>query len=143
MDNDERQLKLLGTLHYVYAGVSALAACVFLVHLLIGVMMIIHPESMQGEDGPPPEAMGWMFAVMGAGAIFAGWAFAVLVLLAGRALCRRVRHVYCMVIAALCCLSFPLGTALGVFSLVVLARPSVKGLFISGTDASRKRAVVT
>jgi hypothetical protein len=34
-----------------------------------------------------------------------------------------------MVIAIITCLSVPLGTALGVFTLIVLARPSVKQLF--------------
>ena len=142
LSNDEQQLNLLGTLHYVFAGLCTLGACVFIVHLVIGLMVLINPESMQSKGDMPPEAMGWMFTVMGGAGLLGGWTLAALVLFAGRALKRRVRHVYCMVIAALCCLMFPLGTALGIFSLVVLARAPVKELFISG-EAARKQSAMS
>lgn len=48
---------------------------------------------------------------------------------AGRSLSRRRHYVFCLVAAGLACLSFPLGTALGVFTFMVLQRPSVKALF--------------
>ena len=35
----------------------------------------------------------------------------------------------CIVMAALACLSMPFGTVLGVFTIIVLARPSVQALF--------------
>jgi uncharacterized BrkB/YihY/UPF0761 family membrane protein len=38
-------------------------------------------------------------------------------------------HTICIVAAAFCCLSFPLGTILGVFSLIVLMKPEAKYLF--------------
>jgi hypothetical protein len=37
-----------------------------------------------------------------------------------------------MVIAAIQCAFTPFGTVLGVFTLIVLVRPSVKALFLSG-----------
>jgi hypothetical protein len=36
---------------------------------------------------------------------------------------------FCFVLAVFTCLNFPLGTALGVFAIVVLNRPAMKALF--------------
>ena len=38
-------------------------------------------------------------------------------------------HTLCIIAAAFCCLSFPLGTILGVISLVVLLKPEAKQLY--------------
>ena len=43
------------------------------------------------------------------------------------------RQTFCVVVAAISCCFTPLGTVLGVFTLIVLFRPSVKALF--GLDA--------
>jgi hypothetical protein len=52
--------------------------------------------------------------------------------LAGRFLARRRHHTFCMVIAAVACTFMPLGTVLGVFSLIVLSRESVRESFAPG-----------
>ena len=48
---------------------------------------------------------------------------------AGRSLQQHRRHAFCFVIVCLSCLLAPLGTALGVCSILVLSRPRVKDLF--------------
>jgi hypothetical protein len=48
---------------------------------------------------------------------------------AGRSLAARKRYTFCIIVAAISCTFFPLGTALGVFTILVLSRPSVKALF--------------
>jgi hypothetical protein len=55
--------------------------------------------------------------------------WAVLCLLTGISLNAQRRRTLCMVTAGLMCLNIPLGTILGVFTFVVLSRPSVKALF--------------
>ena len=50
-------------------------------------------------------------------------------LTAGRSIKRRKRHAFCLVVAGLSCFFMPFGTILGVFSLIVLNRPSIKLLF--------------
>lgn len=42
---------------------------------------------------------------------------------------RRKRWLLCMVVAAIECLSIPVGTVLGFFTIVVLLRDSVKKMF--------------
>ncbi len=56
-------------------------------------------------------------------------AVAALSYLTGRFLSRRQHHTFCVVISALNCMYMPLGTALGVFTILVLQRPSVRTLF--------------
>lgn len=73
--------------------------------------------------------MGWMFAVGGGLFVVLGWAMAICTFFAGKFLSERRRRTFVFVIACINCLSVPIGTALGVFTLLVLERPSVKGLF--------------
>jgi hypothetical protein len=74
--------------------------------------------------------MGWFFVGFAAIMILFGWAFAFCMILAGRSLAARRRYTFCIVMAAIGCLFMPFGTVLGVFSVIVLLRPSVKELFI-------------
>jgi len=53
----------------------------------------------------------------------------VLHLLAGAGLRNRTRYVLILVMSGLACLSVPLGTGLGIWTIMVLQRPSVKALF--------------
>jgi hypothetical protein len=61
--------------------------------------------------------------------IVAGWTLAGLMVLAGRSLAARTRYTFCLVIGAVECLFMPVGTVLGVFTIIVLVRESVKGMF--------------
>jgi len=60
---------------------------------------------------------------------FCGWALSVLMIVAGRKLRRRAAHTFCIVIAAIECIFMPFGTVLGIFTLIVLTKESVKKLF--------------
>jgi hypothetical protein len=53
-------------------------------------------------------------------------------LLAGYNLSRKKRYLFCFFIACIYCIQIPLGTILGVFTIVVLARPGVRELFDRG-----------
>ena len=67
--------------------------------------------------------------MLGSCFIVVGWVFAALVLMAGRCIAGRKSYTFCFVVACVECLWAPFGTCLGVFTLVVLNRPSVKALF--------------
>jgi hypothetical protein len=82
----------------------------------------------QGPSPPPAEFFAvfkWFYAVMGA------WYVSSLVLnvLAGIYLRARKHRTFCIVVAALNCLHMPFGTVLGIFTIVVLARDSVRTAF--------------
>lgn len=132
VDQDLEHLRLLKILTYVYAGITAVFSLIPLIHLGMGVAIVsgalpMGPASPGG--GPGPELMGWLFIAIGGAIIVIGESLAIACLFAARSLGEHRRRVYCMVVAAFECINMPLGTILGVFTLVVLARPSVKALF--------------
>jgi hypothetical protein len=131
-NQDQEQLKLLSIFHYVVGVLAAIFSCFFIIHLVIGIIAIVSPQSMAGTHSePPPAFFGWLFAAIGGGMLLLGWTFAVCLIVAGRFLSQRKKHLFCLVMAGVSCLFVPLGTALGVFSIIVLTRPSVKELFTS------------
>ena len=124
---DAEHLRLLTVFHSVVAALTAFFACFPLIHLGMGVFMLMKPESF--KPNPPPPFLAWFFVIAAALAILAGWTLAGLFLLAGRNLARRRRYLFCQIVAGIGCIFMPFGTVLGVFTLLVLARPSVRELF--------------
>lgn len=128
MNQDEEHLRLLSIFHYIVAGIVALFSLFGAFYLIMGVMMVTIPGHF-GEGAPPPLFVGWMFIVLGAGFILCGITLAILILITGLSLHRKRHYTFCMVIAAIECLFMPYGTVLGIFTLIVLLRDSVKALF--------------
>lgn len=126
---DAEHLRLLSIFHYVLAGIIALFACIPLIYVALGMGMLLSPEAFADGGEPAPAFMGWMFVVMGAVFVLGGWAMAFATFKAAQYLKRRQRHTFCLVVAGLMCLFMPLGTVLGVFTLVTLSRESVRALF--------------
>jgi hypothetical protein len=77
----------------------------------------------------PPPFVGWLFVGIAAAIIVCIWTLAIALLVAGRSLANRKRYTFCLVVAGVECIFVPLGTTLGVFTLIVLLRDSVKRLF--------------
>ncbi len=127
---DQQHLQLLSIFHYVVGGLTVLFACFPLIHVALGLAMIYAPDSMGAKPGEqPPAAVGWLFTCMGGAMFLGGVAVAVCIILAGRFIRRRARYWFVFVRACFQCAIFPFGTALGVFTIIVLSRPSVKALF--------------
>lgn len=131
VSQDGEHLRLLSIFHYVVGGLLALFACIPLIHVALGATFLLHPDAFnKGQPQPfPAQMFGLMFVVIGGVFVLGGWLAATLIFTAGRFLGRHTHHTFCVVIAALSCVFFPFGTALGVFSLLVLLRPSVKEMF--------------
>jgi hypothetical protein len=128
---DAEQLKLLATFHYVLAAVGALFACLPLLHVGLGIMMITRPDWMTNghKASAPPAFFGYFIVAMAAFFILLGWTMAVCTFLSGRYLNQRRRRTFSFVVAAILCVFMPLGTVLGVFTLVVLSKESVIKLY--------------
>jgi hypothetical protein len=130
-EQDNEHLRLLSLFHYVVGGLMALFSLFPIIHVGIGIFMMTHPGRFnQGAPSPfPVEWLGVLFAAVGAFVILCGWTLAGLTLFSGRCLARRKHRLFCTVVAGLNCMVVPIGTVLGVFTLLVLLRPSVKTLF--------------
>jgi hypothetical protein len=127
-DRDEEHLRLLATFHYVLAGIAALFALFPIVHFVIGTAMVAS-ASRRGQGVSLEQWMGWFFVLMSILMIVGGLAFAACLAIAGRCIAHRRRYTFCLVMAGIACLFFPVGTVLGVFTIVVLTRDSVRSLF--------------
>ncbi len=128
---DEEHLKLLSIFHYVMGGFVGLSALFPAIYLVMGLFMVFAPDKFMGKHPgePPPEFLGWFVLGIGCATMLFSLAMAVCIVFAGRSLARRSRYTYCMVMAGIECLFMPFGTVLGVFTLIVLMRESVKELF--------------
>lgn len=129
MEKDQNELNLLSILHFVMAGLAALVGSIPVVHLLLGFRMLTDPSFLGGGGPPPPFNPGWLFVIVGALAILLGWSWAFVLVFSGLSLRSQRRYWLSFVVACITCLNFPLGTALGVFTLLVLSRPSVKQMY--------------
>ena len=97
---------------------------------------LIRQHIGSGEEfGGLHRMAGWILLGAGTAYLLVGLAFALLLAFAGRSLQKRRRYTYCFVIACIACLFMPVGTVLGVFTIVVLSRTSVKTLFGRGVQA--------
>jgi hypothetical protein len=137
MNQDREHLRLLAIFHYVGAGLAALFSLFPLLYTTIGAIFIFaarHPSAAGPKPGEelPPEFLGWIFAVLGALLFLIGIAMAICILIAGRSIAHRKRYSFVLVMACIECLFNPFGTILGVFTIVVLPRESVKALFSTG-----------
>ena len=125
---DDEQLNLLAVFHYVVAALAGLFALFPLIHVGLGLAMVFAPEKFD-KGNPPPAIAGWFFVGFAALFILIGFTFAALTFVAGRSLAKRRRYTFCLVMAGVECMFMPFGTVLGVFTIIVLIRESVKQLF--------------
>ena len=128
-NRDEEHLKLLSIFHYVLGGVMGFFACIPFIHVGIGVLALMGKMSSSGGGPPPPPIFGWIFVIMGSLFIIMGWTLAILLLIAGGRLRKRRNWTFCFVVACVSCLFTPMGTVLGVFTILVLIRDTVKAAF--------------
>jgi hypothetical protein len=127
---DAEQLRILSICHYVVAGMQALFGCTPIFHFLAGAFMLFGP-GLSGKSGNGGAAIVGGFFMTFAGLwMLVCWTLATCVVIAGRNLIERKHHMFCLVVAGvMAAMCIPLGTALGVFTIIVLVRPSVKQAF--------------
>jgi hypothetical protein len=129
MARDEEHLQLLAIFHYVVGGLAALFALLPGIYLIMGLFVVFASHALPGNGQLPPVFLGWLLVFLAGVFITIGLTVAALVLAAGRCLSRRRHYTFCLVMAGIECIFMPFGTVLGVFTIVVLVRESVKPLF--------------
>ena len=132
-DEDASQLRLLSIFHYVVAAITGLFSLIPVLHLVMGLAVATGNLPMEtgtsGVHAVDPRLFGWFFVAFAGVFIACGLTLAGFMAHAGRCLRRRRRYTLCLVVAAVSCMMMPVGTVLGVFTLIVLMRPSVKAAF--------------
>lgn len=128
VNEDLSHLKILSICFYVKAGLTAMTALFFSIYIFLGAFFMAADIPRKAND-PPPELLGGIFVGLGLVLMVIFFALAFLAFWAGRSLSKHKNYNFCIVIAALVCLSMPLGTILGIFTIIVLMRDSVKAIF--------------
>jgi hypothetical protein len=82
----------------------------------------------------PARMFGLIFFLIGGAIVLFGWTLAVVTAYAGRCIKRREKYTFCLIAAGFNCMHIPIGTILGVFTLIVLTRESVRQLFEAKSD---------
>jgi hypothetical protein len=136
---DRQHLKVLAILHYVLGGLEIFAGFFALIYVGVGIFMFYVPTlaaqqpQRPNQPGPPPEALfsiiGWVYILLGGVMSLWFWTIGGLAIAGGRCLTSYRRWTFCIVVAAISCLFMPLGTILGIFTIVILMRPTVKERF--------------
>lgn len=115
-----------------------LFSCMPLMHMFMGLMMVMDVGNMQeamvaqNETQPmpfPPALFGWFFFGVGLLFFLIGQAISISVIISGRFLHQRKNYMFSFVLACIACMFVPFGTVLGVFTIIVLSRESVKMLY--------------
>lgn len=133
MDNDVQHIKILSIFHFVVGGLSAVFSSMFLIHLFMGLSLLISPESWSGGNSEaPPQFFGYMLTFIGALFFLLGIAFSCCVVYSGLLLKRIKKRIFSLVMACVECIFIPFGTVLGVFTIIVLSKESVKQLYDDG-----------
>ena len=127
---DADHLRLLSIFHFVGAGLAFLAIFFLLAHFAIFHTVFSNPQMWenQKQSAPPAEFFAlfkWFYL------LFAIWfvGSCVLNLLSGLFIRSRKHRTFSLIVSAINCLYIPLGTALGVFTIVLLMRDSVRQLY--------------
>ncbi len=128
MPQDQEHLRLLAIFHYIVGGLAVLFSFFPLLYGAFGLLILHAPAHPQHGD-PPPPFLGWLFIGFGLFFFVLGLIFAACIVLSGRFLAHRTHYWFTFVLACIECLFFPFGVILGVFTIIVLSRSSVKELF--------------
>ena len=138
---DADHLNLLAIFHFVGAGLAVLGILFLLAHYMMMHAVFANPDVWKNQKQPmpvPPEQifamMKWFYLAGAAWFVASGG----LNVISGLGLRTRKGRTFSLVVAGINCLYIPLGTLLGVFTIVVLLRDSVRELYAAGAHGDGK-----
>jgi hypothetical protein len=135
---DDEHLRLLTIGFYVSAAVTAFFSLIGLFYAAMGFFIgtvsnsarNVAEGSQGAENAVAPQFIGALFGIIGLVIFVVALAFAGAKVYAAVCLKRRRGRTFCLVVAAISCLEMPWGTLLGVFTIIVLERPTISRQFL-------------
>jgi len=128
---DAGHLDVLAIFHFVAAGMGLLGIGFLGLHFALFHAFLSNPAMWAAQKNPPPKELFAMFQWFYV--LFGIWfvASAILNLISGLCIRRRTHRIFSVVVAAFNCLQMPLGTVLGIFTIIVLMRDTVREVYQS------------
>jgi len=139
MNKDLYHLNLLSKFHYAVAVIIAVFSLFPIIHLFIGISILtggFFAEGANQNEPFPSFLFGIMFTIIPLIFILGGLTLAVCTFIAGRKLLKREGYTFCLIVAGCLCMMMPFGTVLGVFTIILLMKDSVKLQFTESVRAS-------
>ena len=129
-NKDDEHIKLLVIFHYITAGLTLLGILFLFLHYYMLFSVMMNDAMWQNSNEPPPPkefflVFRWFYVFMGALMIAGG----VLNILSANFMRKRANRMFSIVVSGMNCLSMPLGTALGIFTIIVLMRSTVQSSY--------------
>ncbi len=138
---NNEHLRLLSIFYFVFGGLSLLVAFILIIYAVVlriifsstGVIDSIESSGTYMEM-PMNIIVGFLIAIL-----ILVTVIGVLQIVAGFKLRNKTNRIFSLVMGVIALPSFPLGTALGVFTIVVLTRPSVIEMYDKQPELKRQR----
>jgi hypothetical protein len=129
VNNDH--LNLLSVFYFVIGGLSLLGAFILLIYIIV-IRVIFSNHQIQSSiqsEAPVVETVFGVISIVLIILFFFVLTVGILQILAGFRIRQKRNRTFVLVMGVLALPSFPFGTALGVFTIIVLSRPVVHEMF--------------
>ncbi len=132
MDRDQRHLQLLSKLQILFGILSVFGTVIF-----YWAIKVVSDAARDFLEQSRTELEASLMIGFGVVLLLIGIAILFCIILAGQSLARYENYRFCMIVAICECPMFPFGTMLGIATIVVLLRDSVKKLFLKNSEESQ------
>jgi hypothetical protein len=127
---DKDHIRILAIFHFVLGALNLLGVGFIFLHYFMMRSLFTNPEMWKGKEAQAPpkelfEVFIWLYVLMGIMLVLASAGNA----LSGVFLLKKKYRMFSLIVAGLDCLFMPFGTLLGVFTIIVLIRDSVRRLY--------------
>lgn len=134
-ETNSEHLRILEIFHYVMGIIAIIFGFFPILHLFAGFII-----TTMGENADAPADMiGLLFLIIPGLMMLVLWTLGILTILAGKYISERRKRKFCLITAGILCIFFPIGTVLGIFTILVLSRSSVRNLFDGGDTEPQDR----
>lgn len=132
MDSDKKHLKRLSQIQILYGILNLFVSYYY--YQAIFVLVDGYRKELEKTN---PEVQVALFIGFGFILFLIGIAILFCIILAGQSLALYENYTLCLVVAIAECLIFPIGTLIGVYTIIILRRDSVKKLFAMPKEEGR------
>jgi len=134
---DLDHIKLLAIFHFIGACLGFIGVAFIALHYVMMQVMISDPGFWsQAPQATPPaeffEIFKWFYALMG----FWFLVRIVLNIISGICMLKQKARFFSLIVAGINCIHVPIGTTLGVFTIIVLVRDSVVDIYDRKTETN-------
>ncbi|MFK7776700.1 MAG: hypothetical protein QM501_01095 [Gimesia sp.] len=131
MDQDKKHLKRLSQIQILYGILN-----LFVSYYYYQVIFSLVDGYRKELEKTNPEVQVGLFIGFGFILFLIGIAILFCIILAGQSLAQYENYTLCMSVAIAECLIFPIGTLIGVYTIIILRRDSVKKIFAEQKEES-------